>query len=104
MHFSVQLSPISERAFYTPPQVSHVCPSCNSNIYMKLSIVQTDEYRNYPRRTCVSAALPTTNLTRSGLRSNPHLRRTRPATNHLSQGTVIEEEGIAIKDSVRTAQ
>jgi hypothetical protein len=52
-------------------------------MHMKLSTVQTEEYRNYPRRTYVSATLLTTKLTRSGLRPSPHLHRTRPATNHL---------------------
>jgi len=74
-----------------------VCPSGKSVKYIKMSrslwrigeMKPTGQNRNAGRETCLSATLSTTELSRTGLRSNKRLRGERPATNRLSQGMAL---------------
>jgi hypothetical protein len=55
----------------------------------KVGIILTRENGTYRRETCPSATFFTTNSTWDDPGSNPRLRGEKPATNHLSYGTVI---------------
>ena len=48
-------------------------------------MIMTGENRITRRRTCPSASMSTTNLTRSDVQSTPGLRGEKPAANRLSQ-------------------
>jgi hypothetical protein len=48
-------------------------------------MIMTGENRITRRRTCPSASISTTNLTRADVQWTPGLRRERPASNRLSQ-------------------
>jgi hypothetical protein len=50
-------------------------------------MVLTGETRSAGRKNCLSANLSTTDLTGTGLGSNPHLRGDRPATNRFEDST-----------------
>ena len=48
-------------------------------------MIMTGEHRITRRRTCPSASMSTTNITRTDVQSTPGLRGERPASNRLSQ-------------------
>jgi len=50
-------------------------------------MILTEENGSTGKKPCLSATLPNTNLTRTGLVLNPGLRAERPVTDHLSHDT-----------------
>jgi hypothetical protein len=84
--------------FLEGSQALHICSSGKSDMQMKMSmehwwkhtVAKTPKYLE--KKTFPTATLSTTNLTWTGLGSNPGVRGERAATNILSHGTTLKTE------------